>query len=223
MPRTIIFTAGILRGEADASFAAPMSLGAGASPTGTANGRNDMLLEGKNAVIYGGGGSIGGAVARAFAREGAPRLPRRPHPGDARGGGGGDPRRGRGGRDGRGRRARPAGRRRARRRRGRRGRQPRHLLQRDHAPLHPRHPDGRDGRRRLRRPGRDRGADDVPHHARRRPPHDAAEGGRAARLRRLGRPDARLLHRRHPGRLRGGRVDAASSCRSSSARTACAS
>jgi 3-oxoacyl-[acyl-carrier protein] reductase len=30
-----------------------------------------MLLEGKNAIIYGGGGSIGGAVARAFAREGA--------------------------------------------------------------------------------------------------------------------------------------------------------
>ena len=30
-----------------------------------------MLLEHKNAVIYGGGGSIGGAVARAFAREGA--------------------------------------------------------------------------------------------------------------------------------------------------------
>ena len=30
-----------------------------------------MLLEGKNAVIYGGGGTIGGAVARAFAREGA--------------------------------------------------------------------------------------------------------------------------------------------------------
>jgi NAD(P)-dependent dehydrogenase (short-subunit alcohol dehydrogenase family) len=29
------------------------------------------FLEGKNAVIYGGGGSIGGAVARAFAREGA--------------------------------------------------------------------------------------------------------------------------------------------------------
>jgi 3-oxoacyl-[acyl-carrier protein] reductase len=28
-----------------------------------------MLLEGKNAVIYGGGGAIGGAVARAFARE----------------------------------------------------------------------------------------------------------------------------------------------------------
>jgi 3-oxoacyl-[acyl-carrier protein] reductase len=30
-----------------------------------------VLLEGKNAVIYGGGGSIGGAVARAFGREGA--------------------------------------------------------------------------------------------------------------------------------------------------------
>jgi len=30
-----------------------------------------MLLDGKTAVIYGGGGSIGGAVARAFAREGA--------------------------------------------------------------------------------------------------------------------------------------------------------
>jgi 3-oxoacyl-[acyl-carrier protein] reductase len=30
-----------------------------------------MLLKNKNAVIYGAGGSIGGAVARAFAREGA--------------------------------------------------------------------------------------------------------------------------------------------------------
>lgn len=30
-----------------------------------------MLLEHKSAVIYGGGGSVGGAVARAFAREGA--------------------------------------------------------------------------------------------------------------------------------------------------------
>src|SRR5262245_16598044 len=30
-----------------------------------------MLLTGKNAVIYGGGGNIGGAVAREFAREGA--------------------------------------------------------------------------------------------------------------------------------------------------------
>jgi 3-oxoacyl-[acyl-carrier protein] reductase len=30
-----------------------------------------MLLEGKKAVIYGAGGAIGGAVARAFAREGA--------------------------------------------------------------------------------------------------------------------------------------------------------
>jgi 3-oxoacyl-[acyl-carrier protein] reductase len=31
----------------------------------------DMLLENKNAVIYGAGGSVGGAVAGAFAREGA--------------------------------------------------------------------------------------------------------------------------------------------------------
>ena len=30
-----------------------------------------MLLENRNAVIYGAGGSIGGAVAREFAREGA--------------------------------------------------------------------------------------------------------------------------------------------------------
>lgn len=30
-----------------------------------------MLLEGKNAIVYGGGGSIGSAVARAFAAEGA--------------------------------------------------------------------------------------------------------------------------------------------------------
>ena len=30
-----------------------------------------MLLEDKNAIIYGAGGAIGGAVARAFAREGA--------------------------------------------------------------------------------------------------------------------------------------------------------
>jgi 3-oxoacyl-[acyl-carrier protein] reductase len=30
-----------------------------------------MLLEGKNAVIYGGAGSVGGAVARAFGREGS--------------------------------------------------------------------------------------------------------------------------------------------------------
>jgi 3-oxoacyl-[acyl-carrier protein] reductase len=30
-----------------------------------------VLLDGKNAIIYGGSGSIGGAVARAFAREGA--------------------------------------------------------------------------------------------------------------------------------------------------------
>jgi 3-oxoacyl-[acyl-carrier protein] reductase len=31
----------------------------------------EMLLQNKNAIIYGGGGAIGGAVARVFAREGA--------------------------------------------------------------------------------------------------------------------------------------------------------
>jgi 3-oxoacyl-[acyl-carrier protein] reductase len=31
----------------------------------------EMLLEDKNTVVYGGGGSVGSAVARAFAREGA--------------------------------------------------------------------------------------------------------------------------------------------------------
>jgi 3-oxoacyl-[acyl-carrier protein] reductase len=30
-----------------------------------------LILKSKNAVIYGAGGPIGGAVARAFAREGA--------------------------------------------------------------------------------------------------------------------------------------------------------
>ncbi|WP_436760173.1 SDR family NAD(P)-dependent oxidoreductase [Streptosporangium sp. V21-05] len=30
-----------------------------------------MLLKGRNAIVYGGGGSVGGAVARAFGREGA--------------------------------------------------------------------------------------------------------------------------------------------------------
>jgi hypothetical protein len=33
-----------------------------------ANGGSTMLLDGKNAIIYGGGGDIGGAVARAFTR-----------------------------------------------------------------------------------------------------------------------------------------------------------
>jgi NADP-dependent 3-hydroxy acid dehydrogenase YdfG len=32
---------------------------------------NEMLLQDKNAVVWGGSGAIGSAVARAFAREGA--------------------------------------------------------------------------------------------------------------------------------------------------------
>src|SRR5918994_541115 len=41
------------------------------APENPTNGRMNMLLEGKNAVVYGGGGKVGGAVARAFAGEGA--------------------------------------------------------------------------------------------------------------------------------------------------------
>jgi 3-oxoacyl-[acyl-carrier protein] reductase len=36
-----------------------------------AGGPSCMILKGKNAIIYGGGGSIGGAMARAFARQDA--------------------------------------------------------------------------------------------------------------------------------------------------------
>jgi 3-oxoacyl-[acyl-carrier protein] reductase len=43
----------------------------GHNPDTSADGRTDVLLENKNAVIYGGSGSVGSAVARAFAREGA--------------------------------------------------------------------------------------------------------------------------------------------------------
>lgn len=45
-----------------------------------------MMLEDKTAVLYGGGGAIGGAAARTFTRE-DPRPPRRPHAGQARSGG----------------------------------------------------------------------------------------------------------------------------------------
>ena len=38
-----------------------------------------MLLTDRNAVIYGGAGTIGGAVAKAFAREGGRRLLCRAH------------------------------------------------------------------------------------------------------------------------------------------------
>src|SRR4051812_28080569 len=50
-----------------------MSSGCVVSPRVEANheGGRSMLLQDKVAVIYGGGGTIGGAVARAFAREGA--------------------------------------------------------------------------------------------------------------------------------------------------------
>ena len=43
------------------------------------------MLENKNAIIYGGGGGIGGAVPKEFAEEGAPPLPGRRPPGEAEG------------------------------------------------------------------------------------------------------------------------------------------
>jgi 3-oxoacyl-[acyl-carrier protein] reductase len=51
-----------------ASVAVPL---AGARATGSAPQPSSRLLDGKHAVIYGAAGAMGGAVARAFAREGA--------------------------------------------------------------------------------------------------------------------------------------------------------
>ena len=48
-----------------------MTLCCGCPIAYTTSGRVTLLLERKNAVIYGGAGSVGAAVARAFAREGA--------------------------------------------------------------------------------------------------------------------------------------------------------
>src|SRR5439155_934187 len=58
------------RGSVRASFL-PHARRRPAARDRTERGGLRLLLEGRNAVIYGGGGSIGGAVARAFAREGA--------------------------------------------------------------------------------------------------------------------------------------------------------
>jgi NAD(P)-dependent dehydrogenase (short-subunit alcohol dehydrogenase family) len=41
------------------------------SPAGARNQEVEMLLEDRTAIVYGGGGGIGGGVARTFAREGA--------------------------------------------------------------------------------------------------------------------------------------------------------
>jgi 3-oxoacyl-[acyl-carrier protein] reductase len=96
-----------------------------------------MLLEDKNAVIYGAGGSIGGAVAQAFAREGTKvflagrtkaKLDEVAE--EIRSG-----RRSSG--NGAAQRPRRAGRRRTRRRRGREGRRHRRLLQRRLDPRRP--------------------------------------------------------------------------------------
>ena len=49
----------------------PMTLCCLSSIENSTARRNKLLLEHRHAVIYGGAGSVGGAVARAFAREGA--------------------------------------------------------------------------------------------------------------------------------------------------------
>lgn len=49
----------------------PTDVGRATLTETTATEGDRVLLEGKNAIIYGGGGAIGGAVARAFANEGA--------------------------------------------------------------------------------------------------------------------------------------------------------
>jgi NAD(P)-dependent dehydrogenase (short-subunit alcohol dehydrogenase family) len=45
---------------------------------GESTTRLEMMLKNKVAVIYGAGGAIGSAVARAFAREGAKLRSRKP-------------------------------------------------------------------------------------------------------------------------------------------------
>ena len=168
-----------------------------------------MLLDDRTAVIYGGGGAIGGAVARAFAREGATvhLAGRTPATLDAvaeeirAAGAAAETARvdalDEGAVDEHADAVRP------------RGRGHRHLVQRDLAQLRARDPDGGDGARRLRGRDRDDGQDHLPHREGGRPAHDPARLGGDPRLRRLGRSAARLLHRRHPGRLRGHRADAA--------------
>jgi NAD(P)-dependent dehydrogenase (short-subunit alcohol dehydrogenase family) len=114
-----------------------------------------MLLEGKNAVIYGAGGPIGGAAARTFAREGATvfltgrtREKLDALAGEIRAAGG--------------------------------------AAETARVDAHP-----------------------VHHRTGRGAPHGPAAVGRDPRVRGRGRPPARLLHRRHAGRVRGGRDDAA--------------
>ena len=177
-----------------------------------------VLLENKNAIIYG-GARIDRRRRRARVRpRGRPRVPRRAHARDARA---------------------------LADESGPRGRGPtakddalddtvdahadavaaetadRHLLRPDHAPVHPRDPARRDGRRRLHGAGRHGRAHDVPDRAGRRAPHDPAALGRDPRLRRPRRPQrpvARLLPRRDTGRVRRDRRCAATRRRAGSAR-----
>ena len=93
-----------------------------------------MMLKDKVAVIYGAGGAIGGAVARAFAREGAKVFLTGRHAGTRRSRRQGNRFRRRIRRGGGGRRSRRAGRGRASAVRDRRGGPRRHLVQRGRHP-----------------------------------------------------------------------------------------
>ena len=100
----------------------------------SAEGNQTMMLKDKVAVIYGAGGAIGGAVARAFADEGADVFLTGRVAGAGRSGRQGHRRRRRIRRGGRGRRARRAGGGRASAVRGRSGGPRRHLVQRGRHP-----------------------------------------------------------------------------------------
>ena len=200
-----------------------MSSDCSVSPRVEANreGGRSMLLQDKIAVIYG-GGTIGGAVARAFAREGARVYPRRPHrhrsthvADDIRAAGGTVQTHA-------GRRARRGRRRRARGRGRRRGRWLDISFNLDHPRRRAGHADGRDGRRGLPRP--------VVNGVRRVPDGEGAArhmiprgGGVILDLRRLRRPAARLQPRRPADRFEALGGDAPPALGGARSTTACAS
>lgn len=121
------------------------------------------LLEGETAIVYGGGGGIGGDVARTFAREGAKVFVVGTNAREARRGGEGHHVRRRVGGGGRGRRPGRAGGRRAPAVGGLGGGQHRRVLEPDHARGRPGHPVGRHDEGRSSPCRRHRVADELHH------------------------------------------------------------
>ncbi|MFD0575372.1 SDR family NAD(P)-dependent oxidoreductase [Dactylosporangium darangshiense] len=70
-------TSGFAAGRRDGAWGGTVSMSYGEGCVGTGDEHRpevpgvSMLLQGKTAVVYGGGGSVGGAIARAFGRNGA--------------------------------------------------------------------------------------------------------------------------------------------------------